>query len=130
MKALLIEFDVNTGKRAGGIDPNDPKLQCYGWQNLEVIPQLEIRMIEDDRDVSQYEGIDGVSILKNKSKINKAIDDEIPVKYGVSDEVLFIEHLRQRNIKLDDIPGKRREVLKELLDQGIKGIAERKPLKV
>ena len=31
MNALLIEFDVNTGIRAGNIDPNDPKLQCYGW---------------------------------------------------------------------------------------------------
>lgn len=130
MKALLIEFNVNTGVRSGNIDPNDPKLQCYGWQNLEISPQIEIRVIEDDRDVSQYQGIAGVSILKNKSKINKAIDDFIPIKYGISDQVLFIEHLRQRKINLDDLPGKRREVLKELLNQGIKGIVERKPLKV
>lgn len=130
MKALLIEFDVNTGKRAGGIDPNDPKLQCYGWQNLEVTPQLEIRVIEDDRDVSQYQGINGVSILKNKTQINKSIDEVIPIRYGIADQVLFIEHLRQRKINLDDIPGKRQEALKNLLEQGIKGIAERKPLKV
>lgn len=130
MKALLIEFDVNTGIRAGNIDPNDPKLQCYGWQSLDVTPQIEIRIIEDDRDVSQYQGIIGVSILKNKSKINKAIDDHILVKYGVADEVLFIEHLRQREINLDDIPGKRQDALKHLFDIGIKGIAERKPLKV
>lgn len=130
MKALLIEFDVNTGIRAGNIDPNDPKLQCYGWQNLEVSPQIEIRVIEDDRDVSQYEGIKGVSILKDKTQINKAIDEHIPVRYGIADEVLFIEHLRQRKINLDDIPKKRQEVLKELLNKGIKGIAERKPLKV
>lgn len=130
MKALLIEFNVNTGIRAGNIDPNDPKLQCYGWQNLDVSPQVEIRVIEDDRDVSQYEGIKGVSILKDKTQINKAIDEHIPVRYGIADEVLFIEHLRQQKIKFDDIPGKRQEVLKELMNKGIKGIIEHKPLKV
>lgn len=36
MRALLIEFDLKTGKRAGGINPKDPKLQCYGWQDLRL----------------------------------------------------------------------------------------------
>ena len=130
MKALLIEFDVTTGIRPANIDPNDPKLQCYGWQNLEVTPQIEIRVIEDDRDVSQYEGISGVSVLKTKAQINKAIAKHIPIRYDIEDEVLFTEHLRQRKINLDDIPGKREEVLKELLNRGIKGVVERKPLKV
>jgi len=130
MNALLIEFDVNTGIRAGNIDPNDPKLQCYGWQNLHTSPQLEIRVIEDDRDLKQYEGIKGITILHGKKETNEAIDKQVPVRYGIADEILFIEHLRQRKINLDDIPGKGQEVLKELMNRGIKGISECKPLKV
>jgi len=48
MRALLIEFDLATGKRAGDINPKDPALPCYGWQNLEREPAIEIRLVEDE----------------------------------------------------------------------------------
>jgi len=130
LKALLIEFDVNTGIRPGNINPNDPKLQCYGWQNLELSPQVEIRVIEDDRDVSQYEGVRGVTVLRNKTEINQAIDQNVPVRFSIDNDALLREHLRQKQIKLDEIPGRSQDVLKELFQKGIKGIRESKPVKV
>ena len=84
MKALLIEWDGATGRRAGNIDMSDPKLQCYGWQNLVARPCLELRVIEDDRDVSQYEGIEGVTILDGDKAIDAAIDKHFPPKPGFS----------------------------------------------
>ena len=38
-KALKIKFNATTGKRSGDIDPKDPKLQCYGWQEFPKIIQ-------------------------------------------------------------------------------------------
>lgn len=130
MKALLVEFNGKTGKRAGNIDPNDPKLQCYGWQNLDVHPAIEIRVIEDDRDVSQYDGIGGVTVLGNKTEINTAIDEHIPIRYRIDNEVIFQEHLREKKIKLSKIEGNTKDVLKELFKQGVKGMVESKPNKV
>ena len=79
--ALLIEWNIHTGKRAGNIDPNDPKLQCYGWQVWEEEPALELRLIEDDRDISQYENIEGVTIIRGVKAINKCIADNFPPRY-------------------------------------------------
>ena len=125
MKALLIEFDVNTGKRAGGIDPNDPKLQCYGWQNLEVIPQLEIRVIEDERDPSQYESIKGVTILSGTTEINKAIRKYMgsQSRYLVEVEALFKLSIEQRGIELKSYGNvNAQEILKSLYKEGVAGI--------
>ena len=74
MRALLIEWESN-GERAGNVDPRDPQLQCYGWQNMDVEPMLELRIVEDDRDLSYLEGAPGVTIIEGKAAINKAIDD-------------------------------------------------------
>ena len=79
--ALLIEWNINTGKRAGNIDPNDPKLQCYGWQAWEEEPALELRLIEDDRDISQYENVEGITIIRGVEAINKYIADKFPPRY-------------------------------------------------
>ena len=79
MKALLIEFDLKSGKRAGNIQPKEDKnLLCYGWQNLDVNPALEIRIINDNRDLSQYENIKGITILHNNDEINNAIKKYMP----------------------------------------------------
>lgn len=127
MKALLIEFDGGTGKRAGNINPNDPKLQCYGWQQLATTPCLEIRVIEDERDVTQYEGISGVTVLHNDAEIQAAIDKHCPPAYTIENETLFKTHLEQKGIMLDDVPGDNTsEQLRYLRSQGIKGIADRK----
>ena len=69
MRALLIEVDFKTGKRAGGVNPRDPKLQCYGWQDTESEPGKEIRIVEDDRDLSVYKGVPGVTILNGEKAV-------------------------------------------------------------
>lgn len=133
MKALLIEWNPNTGKRAGDINPNDPKLQCYGWQNMDVSPAIELRIIEDDRDISQYEGIEGVTVLNGKDAINTAIDVNFPPKFAVDDELIYSEHFKLKlgEIDISTLPDNREERLKVLkTNHSIKGIREIKPLKV
>lgn len=127
MKALLIEFDLAKGRRPAGIEANNPKLQCYGWQNLEVIPAIEIRVIEDEKDIAQYEGreAEGLTVLHNDNEIQAAIDEHCKPVYSMGDEVLFKTHLEQRGIKLDDVPGENsNEQLQHLRGQGIRGILE------
>lgn len=138
MKALLIEFDLKTGERAGGISPHDPKLPCYGWQDLgsfddsgifrDKSPAIEIRLVMDDRDLSQYEGVPGVTILEGKEAINEAITANIPAQYAVKDTELLVAHLKERGISLDTLAGKSLAgQAKALFAQGLAGIVERKP---
>ena len=143
VNALLIEFDLNTGKRAGNINPRDSGLKCYGWQNLDEedinsrgyvwksnLPKgnraLEIRIIEDGRDISQYENIDGVTVLRGKDEINEAIDKWMPKQYTytIANQVLFQESLRQKNIDLSQFRNKKvEEILEELYEKhGVIGI--------
>ena len=130
-KGLLIEFNISTGKRAGDISPRDPNLPCRAWQDLESVPAREVRLIEDDRDISQFEGIPGVTILNGKAEINQAITDIVPERYGIQDEALFLEHLRQRHIKLDDYTGKsQQEIFQDLHNKGIIGMVKRIPKKI
>ena len=131
MKALLIEVDFKTGKRAGGINPRDPKLQCYGWQDTESELGKEIRIVEDDRDLSQYKGVSGVTILDGEKAINEAIAANIPIKYAVKDKELLLAHLKEKGISLNTLAGKTLDMAaKELFSQGLAGIVERKPEKV
>lgn len=129
MDGLLIEFNLSTGTRAGGINPNDPKLQCYGWQDLESTPAREVRVIEDNRDVAQYEGVPGVTVLKGKAKIKQAVLSICKDRYTVENEPLFLEHLRQKNINLSDYEGwAPREILKDLKEnKKIIGIRKQSP---
>lgn len=129
--ALLIEFDLSTGRRPGGIDPRDPGLKCYGWQNLDSVPAKEIRLIVDGRDPSQYEGVKGIRILKGRDEINKAIEEHMPKRYVIENAALFQLHLQQKGISLDQYAGKdTQEVLKELHRMGILGIREIRPKRV
>lgn len=135
MKALLIEWDPNTGKREGNINPKDPNLQCHGWQNMDVIPAVELRLVEDERDMVQYEGIPGVYLLEDKDAINAAIDANFPSKITIEDDLLYTEHFKEqigdKKIKIKELPDDRTERLKELKNKyGIKGIKEIKPQKV
>ena len=131
MEALLIEFDARTGIRAGKINPKDPKLQCHGWQDLESTPAKEVRIIEDGRNLSQYEGMEGVTVLRGKAKINEAISSICKPRYVVEHEILLQEHLKQKNIELSDYEGQSlQEILKDLVENkkiiGIKKILARK----
>lgn len=126
MKALLIEVDFKTGKRAGSINPRDPKLPCYGWQDIDG--GLEIRLVEDDRDLSQYEGVAGVTVLGNKELINDAIIANFPTKYLIKDKELLLAHMKEKGISLDVFAGKNLgDVAEELYKKGLAGIVERKP---
>lgn len=128
MKALLIEFDLSTGKRAGNISPHDRGLPCRGWQNLETTPALEIRLIADDRDVSQYEGITGVTILDGKEAINQAIQADIPSQYKVVSETILIEAMKEKRIPLSEVAGKRMDkIAKFAIENSLAGALERKP---
>lgn len=130
--ALLIEFDGHTGERAGGISPRDPKLRCHGWQQLDTTPCLEIRVIYDNRDISQYKGIPGVTILHGKAAINAAIDDLDLVRYSIDNEALLRISIEQKKINLateyEDMSSP--EILKALHARKVHGIAKRSPGKV
>ena len=135
MKALLIEWNPNTGERAGNINPRDPKLQCHGWQNMDVTPAIELRVVEDDRDLSQYNEVEGITVLNGKEEINAAIDDNFPSKISIEDELLYSEHIKEqigdKKIKITDLPDNREKRLKELKEKyHIKGIKETEPQKV
>lgn len=134
-RALLIEWIQHTGKRAGNVDPRDPQLQCYGWQNMDVEPAIELRVVEDNRDLSQYEGVKGVTILIGKEQINIAIDEYFPVKYSIEDNLLYEEHVKQEignsHIIINDLPENRNDRMKRLKTMHhIKGIREVHPIKV
>jgi len=131
MKALLIEFNKNTGKRAGNVSPRDKNLFCFGHQNLESEPAREIRIIRDNRDLTKYKNMEGVTLLNNNKEIDDAIDEFIeinkPEQFVIVSDVIFKLHVEQRGIILDDIPGNTvGEILSELKKQGIKGLRSTK----
>ena len=132
-KALLIEWDIDTGDRAGSINPHDPKLFCRGWQNMDVSPAVELRLVMDDRDMQQYEGVGGVTVLIGKDVINAVIDANFPSKISIEDELIYSEHLKSKRgkIDIDKLPDDRTERLKVLKTKyKIKGIVEREATKV
>ena len=125
MRALLIEVDFSTGRRAGAIDPRDKHLLCHGWQNLDE--GLEIRIIDDGRDLKLYEGVKGVTILEGKDAINAAIEEHIPTKYQIQSEYLMRESLSEAGFKLSIFAGKdTNEMAKEAYELGLLGVVERK----
>jgi len=134
-KALLIEWDQSTGKRAGGVNPRDVHLRCNGWQNMDVTPAIELRLVDDDRDLSIYNGVDGVTVLTSVDEINTVIDANFPSKIVIEDELLYSEHFKSKingnEINIDELSDDRTERLLELKNtHGVKGIKEIKPQKV
>ena len=135
MKALLIEWDPNTGKRAGNINPKDINLPCHGWQNMEVTPAIELRLITDGESGRYNTTALGVTLLHGKDEINAAIDDNFPTKISIEDELIYSEHFKEKvkgkKIDIDVLPDNREKRLKELKNKyGIKGIKETAPEKV
>lgn len=133
--ALLIEWDPVTGERAGNINPRDSKLRCNGWQNMGVTPAIELRLVNDNRDLSIYDSVVGVTVVTGTDNINAAINANFPSKISIEDELLYTEHFKEKvngkKINIDKLPNNHEERLKELKSKyGIKGIVEIKPLKV
>ncbi|GAI76761.1 unnamed protein product [marine sediment metagenome] len=129
MKALLIEVDFSTGRRAGGIQiKNNPNLWCDGWQDLEA--GLEIRIVKDGN-TKPYEGVKGITILDGEKAINAAIDANIPTQYAVRDMNLLIAHMKEKGISLDTVANKSaKQIAQEAFALNLAGITERKPKKV
>ena len=131
MRALLIEWERN-GHRAGDINNKDAKLQCHGWQNMDVVPMLELRVVVDNRDLECLRGVPGVTVIEGKDAINQAIDEHFPPKYHLQDVFLYQEHFKQKGkktgteIDIDTLPDNYQERLKVLKDtHGLKGIVKK-----
>ena len=132
-KALLIEWNPNTGERAGNINPRDPKLHCNGWQNMDVEPAVELRLVNDDRDLSIYDSVAGVTVITGTDNINAAIVANFPPKLKIEDELIYTEHLKSKRgkIDIDSLPDDRESRLRVLkILHGVKGIKETKPVMV
>lgn len=134
-RALLIEWDQSTGERAGKINPRDPKLRCNGWQNMDVNPAIELRLVDDDRDLSIYENAIGVKLLTGTDVINATIIANFPSKVVIEDELLYSEHFKSKingnKIDIDGLSDDRTKRLSELKNiYGVKGIKEIAPQKV
>jgi len=99
--ALEIYFDPHTGWRAGGISPTDRGLICIGWQDLDK--GIEIRLITDNRNIEQYRGIKGVTILEGIDTINKRIKELCPPRYSIVNPELLRISIEQKGIRIDDI---------------------------
>jgi len=128
-KALLIRFDGETGVRPGGINPrvNQGLLCPPGWQNLDVEPAVEIRMVDDGVDVSQYEGVEGITVLEGEAAINKAVKANIVLThYIITDEALMLAHVLEKGLSLDDLVGKSGpEAAKWAYDAELAGVTKR-----
>lgn len=84
-RALLIEWDKRTGYRCGGILASDPGLfGQMAWQDLNVSPQLEIRLVNDDRDLSIYEEVKGVTVILGEEAINTIMGELFPTAPMIS----------------------------------------------
>lgn len=130
-KALLIEFDVSTGKRPGNITAIDPHLRCHGWQKLDVVPALEIRIITDDRDIAQYDDLEGVTLLEGSTAINDAIDGLELEKHFIEDETLFKISFDKKKVNTDAYDGwKTKDVLKDLYHKKVLGVGKSSPKRV
>ena len=131
MYGLKIQVDFTTGKRAGNINPRDPGLLCDPtWQNLDS--GWEVRVIRDNRDVEQYRNIPGVEVLEGEEAIDAAIAHIFKPRYGITDQALCAESVRQFGIDLTPLKGKsREEVAEALYKAGALGtVAREQPAKV
>lgn len=123
MKALLIEFNLMTGKRAGNVDPSDPALQCYGWQRIDTKPALEIRLIEDNRSVKNFKGVKGITVLKTNEEIDNKIDELFEGKYVIKNQEIFDHDIKKSGLRLES-------TFEELDAKRIRGIARQEPLHI
>lgn len=131
--AILIEWDQSTGRRAGNINPKNPGLRCNGWQNMDVTPAIELRIIESPQRPEDFEKTRGVTVLHGAEEINKAIDNHFPPKLSIDDEVIYKAHINQlaASIDFDHLPNNNKDRLKVLKEHyKIKGITETPPAKV
>lgn len=131
--AILIEWDPSTGRRAGNINPKNPGLRCNGWQNMDVTPAIELRIIESPRTPEDFKNIKGITLLHGAEEINKAIDNHFPSKFSIDDEVIYKANINKIAHKLDFdmLPNNHNDRLEYLINRhNIKGITVKPPEKV
>lgn len=132
MRALLIKWDSRSGKRAGNINPKDPKLLCHGWQKIdEDHPEncWEIRLVEDNRDLSIYDGVVDVFVLNGVDEINQAMDDNLgnQYRYVKTDSDIFKMACEQNKVDFKILATQKTEAnLKDFFNNGIAGIEKQK----
>jgi len=126
--ALEIDVDFVTGKRAGDVSPHDPGLICLNlWQNFEL--GKEMRLIIDDRDPKQYEGIAGITLHKGAEAINLRVSELFKPRYDIVSPELFQISVAQKRIDLSDIDPalSPNEQIKICLERGCLGIKVQHP---
>jgi len=109
VRGLLVEIkNWITGERAYGINPKDPNLIALGgtlWQSLDHEPKgdFEIRIVKDNRDLSQY---NGKIILDDGNEVYHVSD--IPPDAEIIDVAgaVVLQDETEINLALDHIPDK------------------------
>lgn len=125
MKAILIEVDFATGKRAGDIDPRKPGFPCAPeWQDIEGGRELRIVL---DGNVERFRGQPGVTILETDAEIDAAvasIEAAKPEAYAISHEALAVESIRQKRVDISDLSSDLDEtaLAKALYERGVLGV--------
>jgi hypothetical protein len=130
--ALVVKFNPLTGERAAGIDvKTDRGLICLPlWQ--DVGRGIEMRLVVDDRDVSRYEGVEGIEIVKGKDAINAKVKELFKPQYSVASPELFrvsLESLMKAGtISLSELRGlPPEEQLRICYEKGCLGMRKREP---
>jgi len=130
--ALVIEFDPHTGYRPGGVDVRrDRGLFCMSlWQDVDR--GIEMRLVLDDRDVSRYEGVAGIEVVRGKEAINAKARELFKPRYAVAVPELFRasfeKALRDGQIREGELVGLEwRDQLKLCYERGVLGMRKDKP---
>jgi len=136
--ALVIEFDLVTGWRAGGIKiPRDAlKFFCPPlWQDLES--GIEMRLILDpDIDPAEFSGVPGIEVIEGKDAINLKARELFKARYDVGDQIFYrlsLEDLIERGIvTLEELSAFKtdQERLAFLWEKGCLGIRKIEPYQI
>lgn len=124
MKALRIQVDFTSGRRAGGLDPR--RLRGHpSWQSTDL--GIEVRAIPEDT-AEQYVAIEGVTVLNNRDAIVAVLDEIADHRYRITNNELMLESVRQKGIDLSDIDNRdQADLARILFERGALGIAAPDP---
>ena len=103
MKALKINVDFKTGKRAGGIDPKSPNFRGHStWQDFDA--GTEVRLVLDEN-VEKYRNVAGITVLDTEADIEAELDANFKPKvvYKITNPALMSYSLSKLNIDLSGL---------------------------
>ena len=125
MKALRVQVDFQTGRRAGGINPKDRSLATHpSWQNPDM--GIEITLVRDGH-AERFQGMEGIEILDGREAIDAAVQAIQPEEqFSIKTEGLLVEYIRQASVDIRGLKGKSmNEVARDLFDRGCPGVVKR-----